>query len=89
MRRAKGVLASKTDAIPGDRKWMKDALHDLCQPLTALECRLYLGSIGYGGGAEAEEMRTAMREGLLQCERMITQVRGMQDRLNGTLGEGS
>ena len=46
-----GSNASHTD-------WIREALHDLCQPLTALECRLYLGTMGEGGGeATADDMR--------------------------------
>ena len=60
-----------------DREWIKDALHDLCQPLTALECRLFLG-LGETGEAE---MRAAMKEAMAQCERLIDGVRGMQVRL--------
>lgn len=56
---------------------MRDALHDLCQPLTALECRLFLGLQGSG----EDEMRLAIKEAMLQCERLIDGVRGMQVRL--------
>ena len=58
-------------------EWLRDALHDLCQPLTALECRLFLGLSQQG---EAE-MRTAIKEAMVQCERLIDGVRGMQIRL--------
>lgn len=64
---------------------MRVALHDLSQPLTALECGLYLGSMGVDGtpNVDAAEMRTSIEEALRQCERMMTQVRAMQDHLNG------
>jgi hypothetical protein len=38
------------------------ALHDLCQPLTVLQCRLSMGEIV----GEPEAMREAIREGLLE-----------------------
>jgi hypothetical protein len=45
---------------------MDVALHGLCQPLTVLQCRLAMGEmIG-----EPDAMREAIREGLLECERM-------------------
>ncbi len=58
-------------------EWMRDALHDLCQPLTALECRLFLGL----REQDETEMRVAMKEAMVQCERLIDGVRGMQVRL--------
>lgn len=58
-------------------QWVSDALHDLCQPLTALECRLVLG---LRDGSE-DEMRVALKESMLQCERLIDGVRAMQVRL--------
>ncbi len=71
-----GSNASHTD-------WIREALHDLCQPLTALECRLYLGTMGEGGGeATADDMRQTIVEGLAECERLMAQVRMMQDRLH-------
>jgi hypothetical protein len=54
--------ASETDLI----ERMDVALHGLCQPLTVLQCRLAMGEmIG-----EPDAMREAIREGLLECERM-------------------
>jgi hypothetical protein len=47
------------------------ALHGLCQPLTVLQCRLAMGEMI--GGPDA--MREAIREALLECE-----------RINGTIG---
>ena len=60
-----------------DAEWMRGALHDLCQPLTALECRLFLGLNETG---EAE-LRSTIKEAIQQCERLISGVRGMQVRL--------
>ena len=58
-------------------EWMREALHDLCQPLTALECRLFLGL----REPDEESVREAMRDAMTQCERLIDGVRGMQVRL--------
>ena len=60
-----------------EQEWMRIALHDLCQPLTALECRLYLGL----GEPNEPALRLAMQEAMMQCERLIDGVRGMQIRL--------
>lgn len=57
--------------------WLSAALHDLCQPLTALECRLFLGLHEEG----PEAMLEAMREAMVECERLMAGVRAMQSRL--------
>ncbi len=63
--------------------WMQDALHDLSQPLTALQCRLYLAAQHtLGSDQERVEMRRAVEDGLQQCERMIVRVRSMQQYLD-------
>jgi hypothetical protein len=51
------------------------ALHDLCQPLTTLQCRLELaGLIG-----TAEAYREAVRLGLVECERLVEAVGAMRE----------
>ena len=67
---------------PSDREWMRQALHDLSQPLTAMECRLYLGVMS--GEPEAAELVETIRESLVECERLMARVRAMQDHLNET-----
>jgi len=63
--------------------WMKKAIHDLSQPLTALECGLFLGTMSADGvGAPtAEEMMATILAALRQCERATAQVRAMQERM--------
>ena len=61
-------------------EWLAEALHDLCQPLTALQCRLFLATMA-DSGERAAEMEDAVRAGLQQCERTITLVRAMQQRM--------
>ena len=63
--------------------WLRNALHDLCQPLTTLECALYIGTMSPDGvrGPTAEELLRTIHEGLVQCERMTAQVRTIQARL--------
>jgi signal transduction histidine kinase len=54
---------------------LASALHDLCQPLTALQCRLEIGSLTGTPEGHAE----AVREGLRECERLMTRVKAMQE----------
>ena len=64
--------------------WLRDAMHSLCQPLTALECRLHLATMGKveGGPLDADEMYQAFRDAQVQCMRMFAQVRAIQERLH-------
>ncbi len=64
-----------------DRQWMVQALHDLSQPLTAMECRLYLGIMSSDGPGDAVELTATVRESLVECERLMARVRSMQERL--------
>jgi len=65
--------------------WLRAALHDLCQPLTALECGLYIGTISPDGirAPRAEELMATITAALAQCERMTLKVRAIQSRMNG------
>jgi len=73
-----------TAAGAGNTAWMQKALHDLTQPLTALECGLFIGTMSPDGirGPQAEELLHTILEALGQCERVTLQVRAMQDRMN-------
>jgi len=46
------------------------ALHDLCQPLTTLQCRLELAGLN----GTAEGYREAVQLGLAECGRMVEAV---------------
>lgn len=61
-------------------EWMRTALHDLAQPLTALECVLFLGTLE--PEADGQRMRQAIDQALAQCSRLTQGVRAMQDRLH-------
>ena len=54
---------------------MEVALHDLCQPLTVLQCKLELGLLK--GGEEATH--AAVLEGLRECKRLNAAVRTMRE----------
>jgi hypothetical protein len=64
-------------------EWMRHALHDMSQPLTALECGLFLGTMSPDGVTKptAEELLETITAALVQCERLIKQVRAMQERM--------
>jgi hypothetical protein len=51
------------------------ALHDLCQPLTVLQCKLELGLLK--GGEEATH--AAVVDGLHECRRMNAVVKTMRE----------
>jgi len=71
-------------AATGNAPWIGEALHDLCQPLTALECGLYIGTISPDGvrAPTPEELLETIQEALRQCERLATGLRVIQDRTN-------
>jgi hypothetical protein len=49
---------------------ISQALHDLCQPLTTLQCRLEIAQLG---GTD-QDYRDAVELGLLECDRLIESV---------------
>jgi hypothetical protein len=60
--------------------WLDHAIHDLCQPLTALQCRIFLGTLS-SAEEDSPGMADALRESLVQCDRVIEQVRVLQQKL--------
>ncbi len=63
--------------------WIAEALHQLSQPLTALECGLYIGTMSPDGvrAPTREELMATILGALEQCERLTLNVRALQDRL--------
>ena|ERR1017187_2585541 len=60
----------------GERmKQMSRALHDLCQPLTTLQCRLEMA--GLAGTQDA--YREAVDLGLVECVRLVEAVGSMRE----------
>jgi len=59
------------------------ALHDLCQPLTTLQCRLEIA--GLVGSPEA--YREGVEEGLAECRRMMQVVGTMREAVQRGLGD--
>jgi hypothetical protein len=74
-----------------DLAWLHEALHALGQPLTALECRLFVGKLEAEGAddrAAVPALRSAVEESLLECKRLFALVRSMQDRAGAMAAEG-
>jgi signal transduction histidine kinase len=63
---------------------IEQALHDLCQPLTVLQCKLEL-SLLHGG---EEAVHAAVRDGLHECRRLNATVMAIRDLVRREL-EGS
>ena len=67
--------------------WLRDAMHDLCQPLTALECGLFLGTVSADGvrAPTAEELLATILGALEECDKLTKLVRSIQERMQGEL----
>jgi len=63
---------------------LEKQLHDLCQPLTALQCRLELGQMC----GEEQSLMEAVEGALIETERLFQGVESMRSRLLRELGRG-
>jgi hypothetical protein len=61
------VEAGKRKSVAVGMDQISQALHDLCQPLTTLQCRLEIAQMG---GTPAD-FREAVELGLVECDRLI------------------
>jgi hypothetical protein len=61
------------------------ALHDLCQPLTVLQCKLELGLLK--GGEEATH--AAVLDGLKECKRLNAVVLAMRELIQQRMDGGA
>ena len=75
--------SAETMERTSDAEWMRKALHDLCQPLTALECGLFVGTMSPDGvsAPKAEELMATIVLAPEQCGRVTGQVRMIQERM--------
>ena len=64
---------------------IEQALHDLCQPLTVLQCKLEMSLLT--GGEEAAT--AAVRDGLHECKRLNAAVMMMRDAVRRRLESDS
>jgi signal transduction histidine kinase len=55
------------------RKQLNDALHDLCQPLTTLQCRMEMAILS----DSVADYRKAAEAGLTECRRIVQLVESM------------
>jgi hypothetical protein len=62
-------------ATPYGISGMEAVLHDLCQPLTILQCKLELGLLK----GDQEAANAALRDGLRECTRLNVAVNTMRD----------
>jgi signal transduction histidine kinase len=62
------------------RKQLNSALHDLCQPLTTLQCRLEMAILS----DSVEGYREAAETGLTECRRIVQLVESMRAILQET-----
>jgi hypothetical protein len=67
------VLEQNPRAAGMDR--ISQALHDLCQPLTTLQCRLEIAQLS----GSADDYREAVHLGLVECDRLIEGVGLMRE----------
>jgi hypothetical protein len=72
------VRESSSGAMGMDR--ISQALHDLCQPLTTLQCRLEIAQLS----GTQEDYRDAVKLGLVECERLIDGVGVMREIVRTT-----
>ena len=82
-----GTCMCERSSADGVLDEMGQALHDLCQPLTTLQCRLELA--GLVGTMEA--YREAAAAGLEECSRLVETVGSMRETLRAArmAGEGT
>lgn len=60
---------------------MNEALHELSQPLTVLQCRLAMGELS----GEQSAMREAIAEALLECTKINMAIALMRESLQHAL----
>ena len=77
------TVTTLTIVKANQRDWLTRTLHDISQPLTALECGLFIGTMSPDGvrAPTAEELLATILEALQQCERVSKLLRAVQDRM--------
>jgi signal transduction histidine kinase len=64
-------------------KQLSAELHELCQPLTTLQCTLEMAALT----DTQEAYREAMETGLAECRRLVASVESMREILHETMRE--
>ena len=62
---------------------MNTLVHDLCQPITTLQCRMELAQIL----GTFDEYREAVESGVVECARLARHVHALRDLLRSMLSE--
>jgi hypothetical protein len=66
-----------------EKKLLSGALHDMCQPLTTLQCRLEMATLT----DSVEAYREAAQMGMAECRRMAESVCRMREILLEVAGQ--
>jgi hypothetical protein len=82
--REAGAVRDAAETGDGVLEEMRRALHDLCQPLTTLQCRLELAEMT---GTE-EAYHEAVCLGLAECVRLVEAVGSMREIMSSTQQAG-
>ncbi len=82
--RERGDMAG---GIPGDQELQRisAALHELCQPLTTLQCRLEMAELVHTPDA----YRDAVEAGLTECARLAVAVASMRDSVRAAMQQAA
>jgi signal transduction histidine kinase len=78
-----GWLCGEASCAEGVRRIGK-GLHDLCQPLTTLQCRLELATLV----GTAEAYREAVERALVECDRLTEAVGAMRAIVRAATADG-
>lgn len=92
VREAKGDLVESVvpDVVSGGVPfWVRELLHELSQPLMALECQLYLAELDMENDGADDPRRALVTSGAAECMRLMALLRGAQARVAMADGVGS
>jgi C4-dicarboxylate-specific signal transduction histidine kinase len=79
-----GWLCGEASCEEGVRRIGK-ALHDLCQPLTTLQCRLEMAQVL----GTAEAYREAVEMGMAECVRLTTAIGSLRTIVRAATRQGA
>lgn len=84
-------MAAPVGAAGGDEllAQIAEMLHAMCQPLTALQCRLELAQVAMGSPGETERAAEVWADCLRECGRLNTLVTVMRERIQQARREGA
>jgi len=71
-------MAGSTGIREETKQELAKGLHDLCQPLTTLQCRLEIAMMD----PTPDEMQQAIEDGLAECVKLNAAIRRMQEQVH-------